>query len=96
MPDGLFLTKQDLYNTRQNRTTPPKIGSLQWECISNTSQVPNCRAIGGPGGASPWRSPRRGPRRAAGGKITGRPAPHLFDVGVEPDNAHPFPVGIGS
>ncbi len=25
--------------------------------------------IGGPGGAFPWRSPRRGPRRAAGGKM---------------------------
>ncbi len=40
--------------------------------LTNGTATPNelnqpCRAIGGPGGASPWRSPRRGPRRGFGG-----------------------------
>ncbi len=44
-----------------------KTTGVQTESKPQASQVPNCRAIGGPGGAAPWRPPRRRPRRAAGG-----------------------------
>ncbi len=79
---------------------PAKTTGSQTESKSQASQVPNCRAIGGPGGASPWRSPRRGPRSAAGGTLTNpaclkchAPAPEGYNVhGVQCETCH----GAGS
>ncbi len=42
----------------------------QLENPPNASQDTQSRAIGGPGGAAPWCSPHRRPRRAAGGTTT--------------------------
>ncbi len=44
-------------------------GSLHPETVSIQESRSNSHPVGGPGGAAPWRSPRRGPRRAAGGSF---------------------------
>ncbi len=63
-------------------TVPPsqsrKNVNLQWESLSKASQLTNCRAIGGPGGAAPW--PSESPRRAAGGKTTGEFIKHVKET----------------
>ncbi len=43
--------------------------SKQWESSPKASNATPAVHIGGPGGASPLRPPRRGPRRAAGGML---------------------------
>ncbi len=74
-----------LKTTEYLQSPPTKTGNSQFESFPKASQAPNCRAIGGPGGAlpppawrAPWRSPRRGPRRAAGGTTTHKTLPTLL------------------
>ncbi len=65
------LTAKKFLDTRPQDPSK-KNGNQQFESIPNASQVTNCRAIGGPGGAAPWCPPHRRPRRAAGGTLTYR------------------------
>ncbi len=48
-------------------THPMKVETHNGSESPKHSRSPKAVHIGGPGGAAPWRSPRRGPRRAAGG-----------------------------
>ncbi len=50
-----------------SKGSPTNFAEKQFESIPlHTISVPAAQ-IGGPGGAAPWRPPRRRPRRAAGG-----------------------------